>query len=69
MVEVKDNINKLLMRSFFKFRQLILLNLINGFRRQKKMKKLNILLIIAVLFNSVISCSEVIETNNISANH
>ena len=33
------------------------------------MKKLNILLIIAVLFNSVISCSEVIETNDVADNH
>ena len=33
------------------------------------MKKLNILLIIAVLFNSVISCSEVIETNDVGYNH
>ena len=33
------------------------------------MKKLNILLILAVLFNSVISCSEVIETNDVGYNH
>ncbi|MBT3684950.1 MAG: NIPSNAP family protein [Cryomorphaceae bacterium] len=33
------------------------------------MKKLNILLIIAVLFNTVISCSEVIETNDVGDNH
>ena len=37
-------------------------------KTKKEMKKLNILLIIAVLFNIVISCSEVIETIDVADN-